>query len=604
MKRARDTIVVLSSNADDLALVERAAGVAFKVIAAESRGVPEDAALLVVDEALVEWLLNTLASVPSVPRIVVLGAGLGGALDGPPPADPRIVHRLSRELPPALLAPLVRSLAERHPTSIPAAASPRDQTEARRVQRAFTASRALAAAQDLPTTERLIVQAVNELVDADRTQCLFHDAGDGSLWSEARRATVDGDERRAIGGLAGFAAHTGAAALAPRAADDPRWLRELDDPDGDGDATILAQPIIGADGQVHAVITAAREGRRPPFTEVEPALLAAFARFAAPFLDQLSTHVEAQAVLEVADDGLFRREAIEAQALPRYGDVIRVSPSWVSWAYWALVALVVASLVYVSVGTVSTYSAGPAIVRSTTRSEVVARTSGNVTEVLVTSGNAVEPGAVIARLDDTDARGAVERIEREFDAQLRNHLLDPSDLAADGALRTLRLQLDQARGALEDRVIRAESHGVIADVRVRPGQRVEPGNVVSSIVDGSAELSLIALLPGSDRPQLEPGMSLRLELVGYRYSYQTVTIDSVSTDVLGPGEARRVLGVEIAESLPLPPSVVLVRARIPSHDFVVDGERFRYHDGMLARAQVRVREERILYTLIPELRRM
>ncbi|MBZ0237263.1 MAG: HlyD family efflux transporter periplasmic adaptor subunit, partial [Deltaproteobacteria bacterium] len=367
---------------------------------------------------------------------------------------------------------------------------------------------------------------------------------------------------------------------------------------------ILAQPIIGADGQVHAVITAAREGRRPPFTEVEPALLAAFARFAAPFLDQLSTHVEAQAVLEVADDGLFRREAIEAQALPRYGDVIRVSPSWVSWAYWALVALVVASLVYVSVGTVSTYSAGPAIVRSTTRSEVVARTSGNVTEVLVTSGNAVEPGAVIARLDDTDARGAVERIEREFDAQLRNHLLDPSDLAADGALRTLRLQLDQARGALEDRVIRAESHGVIADVRVRPGQRVEPGNVVSSIVDGSAELSLIALLPGSDRPQLEPGMSLRLELVGYRYSYQTVTIDSVSTDVLGPGEARRVLGVEIAESLPLPPSVVLVRARIPSHDFVVDGERFRYHDGMLARAQVRVREERILYTLIPELRRM
>ena len=604
MKRARDTIVVLSSHADDVALVERAAGVAFNVIAAERRGVPEDAALIVVDEALLEWLLTTLASGASVPRIAVLGGGQGGALAAAAAADGRIVHGLARELPQAALAPLVRSLAERHPISIPAAAPTRDPAEARRVQRAFAASRALAAAQDLPTTERVLVQAVTELVDADLAQCLFHDAGDGSLWSEARRATVDGDERRAIGGLAGFAAHTGAAAFAPRAGDDARWSRELDDPDGDADAAILAQPIIGADGQVHAVITAARGGRRPPFTELEPALLAAFARFAAPFLDQLSTHVEAQAVLEVPDDGLFRREAIEAQALPRWGDVVRVSPSWVSWAYWALLALVVASMVYVSIGRVSTYSAGPAIVRSSTRGEIVARTAGNITEVLVTSGTPVEPGAVIARLDDADARGAVERIEREFDAQLRNHLLDPADAAADGALRTLRLQLEEARGALEDRVIRAESHGVVADVRVRPGQRVEPGNVVASVVDGSAELTLVALLPGSDRPQLEPGMPLRLELSGYRYSYQTVTIDSVSTDVMGPGEARRVLGVELGEALALPPSVVLVRARIPGHEFVVDGERFRYHDGMLGRAQVRVREERILYTLIPELRRM
>ena len=64
------------------------------------------------------------------------------------------------------------------------------------------------------------------------------------------------------------------------------------------------------------------------------------------------------------------------------------------------------------------------------------------------------------------------------------------------------------------------------------------------------------------------------------------------------------LGVELGEALALPPSVVLVRARIPGHEFVVDGERFRYHDGMLGRAQVRVREERILYTLLPELRRM
>jgi multidrug resistance efflux pump len=301
---------------------------------------------------------------------------------------------------------------------------------------------------------------------------------------------------------------------------------------------------------------------------------------------------------------LFREEAIEAQALPRWGDIVRVSPSWVSWAYWVLVALIIASGMYVSIGTVATYSAGPAVIRSTSRGDVVARSPGVITEVMVEAGATVAPGDPIARLDDADARGAVARLERELQAQLRNHLLDPGDLAADGALRTLRLQLQEARAALDERLVRAERGGVISDLRVRQGQHVEPGNIVASIMDGSGVLEVVALLPGSDRPQLEGGMPLRLELSGYRFAYQTITIDSVSTDVLGPGEARRVLGAEVSDGMRLPPSVVLVRARIPGDEFVVDGETFRYHDGMLGYAEVRVREQRILYTLIPGLRGM
>lgn len=595
MRRARGTIAVVSARREDLALVERAAGEAFQVVGAELDAVPDVVALVVVAEELAAPLL---AAIPATaPRIAVLGAAA--------PADARIVHVVPRELPPATLRSILVSLAERRPLATPPAAPPRSQAEARAVQRAFAASRQLAAAQDLTATERVIVDAAGELTSADRVHCLFHDASDGSLWSEARRATVDGDERRAIRGLAGFAAHTGAALAVERAGADPRHDLAIDDPDGDAESTLLVQPVVGADGQVHAVIVAARGPRRPPFGEAEAALLAAFARFAAPFLDQLSVHVEAQAVIESElDDGLFRREALEAQALPRWGEVIRVSPSWVSWAYWVLLAMLAASLVYVSVGTVATYSAGPAVIRSTTRSEIVARTPGNVTEVLVAPGAAVAPGDLIARLDDADARGGVERIEREFETQLRNHMLDPADAAADAALRTLRLQLEEARLALEDRLIRADRGGVVADLRVRTGQRVEPGDVIASITDDAGTLEVVALLPGSDRPQLAPGMPLRLELGGYRYAYQTLTIDSVSPDVIAPTEARRVLGGDVGESLRLPASVVLVRARIPGREFTVDGETFRYHDGMLGHAEVRVREEKILYTLVPGLRKL
>jgi len=45
-----------------------------------------------------------------------------------------------------------------------------------------------------------------------------------------------------------------------RAKDDPRYHRDVDDPGGNGDERILAQPIAGSDGQIHAVVIAIRTG--------------------------------------------------------------------------------------------------------------------------------------------------------------------------------------------------------------------------------------------------------------------------------------------------------------------------------------------------------
>jgi multidrug efflux pump subunit AcrA (membrane-fusion protein) len=322
-------------------------------------------------------------------------------------------------------------------------------------------------------------------------------------------------------------------------------------------------------------------------------------------LDQLSIQIHAEAILDDAtgEDGLFRRAALEAQNLPRWGDVVRVSPAWLPWAYRLLVVLLLGSLVFVIVGKVSTYSGGPAVIRSNARSPITARTPGTIASVAVAPGDPVEAGAVIARLDDAEQRAGVERLERDFETQLRNHMLDPGDPTADAAVRRVRNELEAARTALEQRVVRAPVAGTVGDVRVRYGQRVDPGDVVASVIDSAQGLEVIALLPGEDRPQLTANMAMRLELVGYRYAYQTVVIDEVSSDVIAPAEARRVLGPEVADGLQLGGPVVLVRGRLPSAEFAVDGRTFRYHDGMLARAEVRVRAEPIVFALFPGTRR-
>jgi hypothetical protein len=541
-------------------------------------------------------IVDDLASVHDDRPILAIG-------DPQRDVDPRLAFVVRASLPDDQIQAVITAVATDAALAAPSSpAAPQSPDEARRAQAAFTASRRLAAATDLASTEAAAAQALAELLDVEHAHCLFYDPDDGSLWSEARLASA-GDERRAVTGMAGWSARTGLACGAAIAGEDPRFFTAIDDPDGDPACSILVQPIIGADARVHAVMIALRRSRRPPLGAIEATTLARFAALSAPLLDQLSVHVEGQEMLD-ADRSLFRTEAARAAIAQGWGDVVRVAPSWLSWAYWLLVLLLVGSGAFVALGSISTYSTGPAVIRSTARSSLTARTAGNIAAVPVAPGDHVEAGSVIAQLDDLDQRASVERLGREFETQLRNHMLDAGDAGADQALRTLRLQLEQARTALDERSIRATAAGVISDIRVRAGQHVEPGDIAASVVDGSGGLEVVALLPGEDRPQLEPGMPLRLELAGYRYAYQALTIDSVSAEVIAPSEAKRVVGAEVADGLHLGGPVVLVRGRLAGSQFEHDGKTYSYHDGMLGTAEVPVRTERILFALVPGLRRL
>lgn len=539
-------------------------------------------------------LAPSLDEAPGEQPIVVIGD------PARPPGDPRVAFVARAAMPDdqlqAVLAAVATgsALAPLHPPG-----APRTAAEAERARLAFTATRRLAAAVDLAATEAIARTAVAELLEADRAHCLYYDAASGALWSEERQRG-NGDERRAITGLAGWCARTGLPAAVPAAGDDPRHVAAIDDPFGDLRAQLLVQPILGADARVHAVLVVARAARRPAFGPDDAALLARFAQLAAPLLDQLSIHIEGQQLIEARGPELFSADAVAAAAPQAWGDVVRVAPPWLASGYWLLVGLMAASVALAWLGRVSTYSAGPAVVRSTARSSVTVRSAGNVSAVEVASGQRVTAGTVIARLDDLEPRQDVARLAHAFDAQLRNHMLDPGDALADGQLRTLRLELEQAKNALDERAIRAPADGRVSDLRVRVGQHVEPGDIAASIARGQGGLEVVALLPGQDRPQLAPGMTLRLELAGYRYAYQQVVIDSVSPDVIAPAEAKRVLGSDVDVRLGGP--VVLVHGVLAGPTFEADGERFDYHDGMIGTAEVRVRTERILEALVPGLR--
>jgi len=146
----------------------------------------------------------------------------------------------------------------------------------------------------------------------------------------------------------------------------------------------------------------------------------------------------------------------------------------------------------------------------------------------------------------------------------------------------------------------------VKEVLVRSGQHVDPGKVVVSIARAGSEegLSLIAFMPGADRPRLKPHQKLRFTLPGYRGVHLGMEVRAVSADVLGVNEARaRFLGDRLGESVQLTGTTVVIEARLSTATFVVDGEKYELHDGMVGVVEIQLESKSVLETLIPGLKR-
>lgn len=467
---------------------------------------------------------------------------------------------------------------------------------------AVNAARRVAAQPDLASAGGVLQLAAEETVEADRVYCLLYDAAGEVLWS--RSGELSGEERResAAVGLVSFAARTGSALRIERASEEPRFEPEADDPLGGRCEHLLAVPVRAPESAaVLAVLCAVRDAGRAAFTAADEAELELLAATVGPALAQVALAARLGEARE--RPGIFREEAFDYHvAGAREGDWLRLSPRWTKAASWLLVAVLAVAFAVAALSTIEEHSSGPAVVRLGGRVEGTASQPGTVRAVEVRPGERVAAGDVIVRFENAREAAELARISGELDLQLVERLRDLSAPAPAQALIRLRAERDLALARMEERVVRAAAAGVVRDVRCKPGQQVAAGDILFSVGTAGARPTLTALLPGEHRPLLRPGMPLSMELRGYAHAPQRLTIAAVSDEVIGPEEARRLLGPEVATAVPLNGQLVRVEAFFPDETFEARGERFALHDGMWGAADVPVRSEPILAALVPGLR--
>jgi biotin carboxyl carrier protein len=301
---------------------------------------------------------------------------------------------------------------------------------------------------------------------------------------------------------------------------------------------------------------------------------------------------------------IFRQEALDAvRGGPEEGAVLHLLPRWSRWAYWFMVAVVVAGLGYAGAASVGDYAEGPAVVRVDGRTDLTTAAGGVVTQVQVRPGEKVKAGQVLVRFYAGSERQELERINREWELKLVRILLYPAEQATRDSLAALRAERELAEARIDARAVMAPRTGIVANLRARPGQSFAAGDVVLTLVaEGTGAHSVVALVPGQFRPMLRPGMPLRLELEGFSHAYTSMPITWVGNEAVGPSEIRRYLGPEVADTIAVHGSVVVVHARLPGKTFNFESKTYRYYDGIPGRVSIRVRTLRLLTMLVPSLR--
>ena len=302
---------------------------------------------------------------------------------------------------------------------------------------------------------------------------------------------------------------------------------------------------------------------------------------------------------------LFRREALKHYYGTRSeGDILRISPRWTDIVYWFLLAAFIVALAYGIFGHLNEYASGPAVVCLSDHTEVNALKHGTVESVHVGPGVRVKKGDVLIRFHSMVEQDQLDRLNAEFELELVRMLRDPQNSDAKAALARLRADKVFAKAQLEECIVRAPREGIVHDIRIRAGQPMNAGDRILSIVHGNVSYKLVAFIPGHFRPLLRVGQSLRLEVKGYSHAYVNLTMTHVGDEVIGPYEARRFLGPEIGDAIPIAAAVVLVEAELRDTMFESEGKLYPYFNGMQGMVDISVRDESVIVALFPGLRRL
>ncbi|HVV82893.1 MAG TPA: HlyD family efflux transporter periplasmic adaptor subunit, partial [Kofleriaceae bacterium] len=359
-------------------------------------------------------------------------------------------------------------------------------------------------------------------------------------------------------------------------------------------------PILAATASI-GVIVIGRPPTAPAYAPPDLGVAAAAAHECAGLLNNLLAGRRRDDAAASASP-LFRREAIDHfRRRGHEGPAFRVSPGWVRWAYPTLLLLVGGAIAAAALARVPTYSTGSAIVLIEGH-QVTARNSGVVEEVYVTAGQEVQAGQELARLHDNDEAADLDEATAEYEDAMVALLFDPTDRNARASAIALAPRAKRAMERVGARILRAPSAGRVRDVRIHAGSPIAAGEHVLTIVDDSAEPIVVALMPSRDLPRIHEGMDLMVRLEGYGRSREVAKIVEVGREGIGPMAARKSLGEELADSLPIAGSVVMVRAKMPHRDFDTgEDRRLELANGMTATGEVKIAEQSFLRTLVPGL---
>ena len=456
--------------------------------------------------------------------------------------------------------------------------------------------RALALAQDAAGLAECVRAAIVEAVAADRGRCTVFDPQCQGLWSPGEGDDPEDRESPAVG-LTSFILRTGLPVCLPRIGEDPRFDPELDDPEGDAADRFLGVPVRAGDGEVVAVLAALRRPEEPTFEPLEIAALEAVAAHVAPYLKPwLPSHEPAA--------GPFRAQALREQegAMSLALEPLRLTPAWTRWTWWLAMAALAAALLACVFVRVPEYASGVAVIRAGGRLEVTAAAGGTVASLAVAPRTRVTRGQLLATLYNAEEAADLRRLERELELKLVQRLQSPADPGVAQDLISLRAEHELAQARLAARELRAPEDGVVGDVRAVPGQYLAAGQPALTIVSGPGLPSVVALLPGRYLPELRRGMRMRIELPGHSHVYQWAEVASVSAEVIGPAEARRLIGPVAGDAFAVEGPLAVATAPLPSDTFEAGGRSYPYRDGMPTQAEVRLRSERLLFTLVPGLK--
>ena len=300
----------------------------------------------------------------------------------------------------------------------------------------------------------------------------------------------------------------------------------------------------------------------------------------------LTTETQAQHQAAADAKTVFRPEALSAsRSKHRAGELVNLSPRWVRITLPTILAISAILITLAAVVQVPSYSRGVAVVRMNGHN-VISNAQGRINEILVAPGQRVAAGDRLIVLDTTGEQRAFAQIDTVYRDQLGAFLVDPTDEGARQSLAGIVASHTAAKDTLSTRIITAPIDGVVGAILA--SDTVTAGEHVLTIIPASSEPSVVAFMPGADLARIKVGMVLQVEMTGYTHKRAELVITEVGDEVISQMQARKQLGQKLADAVPLPPSTVMIKARLTSPSFEAKGKTYDYRDGMDGLAEIEV----------------